>query len=80
MSDVAPTMTMLLQYGAKWDIDDLLTPGTSAPVVICLATGDHYELLQLMIEELGQRLVDAEDEHEHTALMYAVQNANLKCV
>ena len=33
-----------------------------------------------MIEELGRKLVDAEDDHEHTALMYVVQNANLKCV
>ena len=81
MSDVAPTLTMLLQHGAKWRCDDLLAPGTSTPYhVICRATGDHHELLQLMIKELGGRLVDAKNDHEHTALMYAVYSANIKCV
>ena len=60
---------------------DHLTPDTSTPYhAICRATGDHHELLQMMIKELGPRFVDAEDDHEHTALMYAVQSASLKCV
>ena len=81
VSDVAPTLTILLQYGAKWNRVDLLTPGTSTPYHgICRSTGDHHELLQLMTKELGHRFVDTVDDCKRTALMYAVQNANLKCV
>ena len=81
LSEVASTLTLLLQYGTKWSCEDLLTPGTPTPYhLICRATGDHHELLQLMIEELEGRLVDAKDDVEFTALMYAVNNANIKCV
>ena len=78
MSDVAPTLKMLLQYGAKWDHDDL--PDMMTPYhVICGSTGDHHELLELMIKELGQTLVNTKDDKDCTALLYAVQNANIKC-
>ena len=81
LSEVASTLTLLLQYGTKWSCEDLLTPGTPTPYhLICRATGDHHELLQLMIKELEGRLVDAKDDAEFTALMYAVNNANIKCV
>ena len=79
MSDVAPTLKMLLQYGAKWDGDDL--PGKTTPYhVICQSTGDHYEILDLMIKELGPTLLDTKDNYERTALMCAVHNVNIKCV
>ena len=79
MSDVAPTLKMLLQYGAKWDGDDL--PGKNTPYhVICQSTGDHYEILDLMINEIGPNLLDTKDNYERTALMCAVHNANIKCV
>ena len=47
--------------------------------VICGSTGDHHELLELMIKELGQTLVNVKDSKDCTALMYTVQNANIKC-
>ena len=82
VSDVAPTLMILLQNGAKWRSDD---PQRSVSVttpyhVICSGTGDHHELLELMIKELGQLLVNAYDDNGYTALMCAVQNANIKCV
>ena len=81
MSDVTSTLTMLLKYGAKWYGDDLVSVGTTTPYhVICLLPGDHHELLDLMIKEIGRVLVDAEDDCENTALMYAVQSANINCV
>ena len=81
MSDVTSTLTMLLKYGAKWYGDDLVSVGTTTPYhVICLAPGDHHELLDLMIKEIGRVLVDAEDDSDNTALMYAVQSANINCV
>ena len=84
MSDVAPTLKMLLQYGAKWDGDDL--PGKTTPYhVICDSTGDHYEILDLMIKELGPTSLDTKDNYERTALMCAVlappvHHANIECV
>ena len=81
ITEVAPTLTILLQYSANWNCDDLFRRGTKTPChVICLAAGDHHELLNLMIKEIGRAVVDVEDNCASTALMYAVQNANIKCV
>ena len=81
LSDVVQTLMILLQNGAKWDSDDLLMSGRMTPYhVICKSTGDHQELLDLMIKELGRSLLNARDDPQHTALMYAVENANIKCV
>ena len=81
MSDVAPTLMILLQNGAKWHPFCPLISYKMTPYhVICRSTGDHQELLELMIKELGQTLVNAKDADACTALMYAVRNANIKCV
>ena len=81
MSDVAPTLITLLQNGAKLEHDHLIMSGEMTPYhVICRSTGDHQELLELMIKELGRTLVNAKDDNGCTALMYAVTNANIKCV
>ena len=81
MSDVAPTLITLLQNGAKLAHDYLIMPGRMTPYhIICRSTGDHQELLALMIKELGRTSVNAKDDVECTALMYAVSNANIKCV
>ena len=80
VSDVAPTLIILLQNGAKWRPDDPQRSVTTPYHVICSGTGDHHELLELMIKELGQLLLNAYDDDGCTALMCAVQNANIKCV
>ena len=81
MSEVAPTMKMLLRYGAKWDRPDRLVKCKMTPYhIICGSPGDYYELLELMIKELGKTLVNAKDNKDRTALMRAVRNANVKCV
>ena len=81
MSDVAPTLIILLQNGAKLAHDHLIMSGDMTPYhVICRSTGDHQELLELMIKELGRSSVNAKDDYGCTALMYAVWNANIKCV
>ena len=81
MSDVAPTLIMLLQNGAKVDRKYHTMPGRMTPYhVICSSPGDHQELLKLMIKELGRSLLNARDDDGCTALMYAVSNANIKCV
>ena len=81
MSDIAPTLTVLLQHGAKWDRDDLLIPSKKTPYhVICQSDGDHHELLHLMIQAIGRALVNARDYDELTAFTYAVRNANINCL
>ena len=81
MSDIAPTLIILLQNGAKLTRNYLMKPGMITPYhVICRSTGDHQELLELMIKELGLTSINARDYNECTALIYAVQNANIKCV
>ena len=83
MSDVAPTLIILLQNGAKLDpnyriMSDMITMTPSH--VICSSIGDHQELLELLMKELGTTSVNATDYDKCTALMYAVRNANIKCV
>ena len=81
ISAVAPTLIILLQNGAKWYPNYLPMSDTMTLYhVICRSTGDHQVLLELMVKELGHALIDAKDDDECTALMYAVQNANIKCV
>ena len=81
MSDVAPTLEVLLKNGARWGRNAKLMPSKITPYhVICDSTGDHRELLELMIKELGRKLVNSKDCRRKTALICAVQNANIKCV
>ena len=81
MLDIAPTLQVLLQNGAKWGPNVTLMPSRMTPYhVICSTTGDHHEVLELMIKELGRELVNKKDLQDCTALIYAVQNANIECV
>ena len=81
LSDVAPTLTVLLQCDAKWDCNDQQPPYVTTPYhVICRGTGDHYELLELVIRKIGVTLMNAKDDNQCTALMYAVHHVNMKCV
>ena len=81
MSDVAPTLIILLQNGAKVDRKYHTMPGRMTPYhVICCSPGDYQELLMLMIKELGRSLLNARDDVGCTPLMCAVSNANIKCV
>ena len=81
MSEVAPTMITLLQNGAKWG--RIVRPVSTKKTpyhIICGSTGDHHELLELMIKDLKKSSLNAKDNKKCTALTYAVQNANVKCV
>ena len=81
LSDVAPKLIILLKNGAKWNRNDLIMSGGMTPChVICRSKGDHQELLELMIKELGRTLLNVKDDNESTALMYAVSNTNIKCM
>ena len=77
VSDLAPTLIVLLQNGAAWNIPP--TPVSTPYHVVCGGTGDHQELLKLMINKLGRKLINAKDEEDCTALICAVKNANIKC-
>ena len=80
LSDVLPTLTILLQYGAKWTSAQSFYCGRTPYHVVCLSNDDHLEILKLVIKELGLALLNAQDELRRTALMCAVQRANITCV
>ena len=75
-SDIAPTLIILLKYGAKRNFFYHLTPYH----IICLQAGDNDEILKVALNELGPSLVNAINSDQQTALMFAVQNANIKCL
>ena len=79
LSHVAPALTILLQSGAKWVSDDLLDKQKTPYHIICESPGDHHELLDLMINLSQQTIIDQQDSHRHTAMMYAVKNSNINC-
>ena len=57
-------------------LDDQKTPLH----IICESPGDHHELLDLMINLSQQTIIDQQDSHRHTAMMYAVKNSNINCL
>ena len=79
-SHVAPALTLLLQSGAKWNIDILLDNQKTPYHIICESPGDHHQLLDLMIQCSQRTIIDAQDWTGRTALMQAVQNANINCL
>ena len=80
MSDVATTLKLLLRVGAKWKHEASFKDGMTAYHIICQSSGDHDELLDLTINLCGPALVNKRSENGSTALLCAVQNANLNCV
>ena len=82
-SHVAPALTLLLEYGAKWNSDVVRrwSGGQKTPYhIICESSGDHHDLLYLMIKSSQETIIDAQDIQRCTALMRAVENANINCV
>ena len=77
---VAPALTLLLQFGAKWNSDTLLDEKKTPYHIICESRGDHHELLDMMIRSCQQRMIDAEDIGMSAALVYAVYNDNINCL
>ena len=80
LSYVAPALTILLQSGAKWKSDDLLDGQKTPYHIICESPGDHHQLLDLMINLSQQTILDQQDSHRNTAMMYAVKNSNINCL
>ena len=80
LSHVAPVLTVLLQSGAKWVCDDSLDEQKTPYHIICESPGDHHQLLDLMMNLSQQTIIDQQDSHKHTAMMYAVKNSNINCL
>ena len=80
LSHVAPALTILLQFGAKWNSDALLDDQQTPYHIICQSSGDHHKLLKLIIKSSHRTRIDARDKKRFTALHYAVCNANMNCV
>ena len=80
LSHVAPALTLLLQSGAKWNGTALLDDQKTPLHIICESPGDHHELLDLMFKSSQSTIINTRDIDDHTALLYAVKNANLNCL
>ena len=80
MSDVTPTLKLLLLIGAKWKDGALLNYLMTPYHIICQSTGDHDELLDSTITVCGRALINNQSYDGSTALLYAVRNANINCV
>ena len=80
ISEITPTLRILLQYGVKRSLSQQFYSNWTPYHVICVASGDHHELLGLVNEELGASLINAKNCYCITPLIYAVKKANLKCV
>ena len=80
LSHVAPALTVLLQARATWSSNTMLDEQKTPYHIICESPGDHHELLYLMIKMSQQRLIDAYDIWNVTALIYALLNNNVNCV
>ena len=80
MRQVAPALKLLLQSGSKWKNNAVLGNYMTPYQLICQATGDEVELLDLIINSSERDLLNSVSYEGSTALLYAVNNANLKCV
>ena len=80
LSQVAPTFQLLLKFGAQWINNALLENKMTPYHLICQSIDDQHELLDLMLLSSGRALIDTEDCRNCTALVYAIQNANINCV
>ena len=57
-------------------LDDHKTPC----LLVCETSGDHHELLDLMIKSFQRTIINTRDTDGHTALLYAVKNGNINCL
>ena len=80
LSHVAPALTLLLLSGAKWSNDALFSDQRTPYHIICETPGDHHKLLDSMIKSSQQSIIDIKDKKGRTALLYAVQYANINCL
>ena len=80
LSEMAEKLTILLQFGAKWNNYVLLGTQKTPYHTICKSPGDHHQLLRLMIKSSKQTIINRRDGKRRTALIYAVLNANINCL
>ena len=57
LSQLAQTLRILLQFGAKWNSDTLLDEQKTPYHIICESPGDHHELLDMMIKSCQRRIM-----------------------
>ena len=79
LSHVAPALTLLLQFGAKWNHNDLLDNEQTPLHIMCDSRGDHHKLLDLIIKS-SQGMICTSDIYGYSALLYAERNNNVNCI
>ena len=79
LRQIAHVLKLLLEFGAKWKDGVLLEDQMTPHHLICQSNCDNAELLDLIITCFDGTLINSESHDGSTALLYAVENANLKC-
>ena len=79
LGQVVQALKILLEFGAKWMVGVLLEDRMTPHHLICQSNGDNHELLELIITRFHGSLINSKSHDGSTALLYAVQNANLNC-
>ena len=80
LSYVAKALTILLQHGAKWKSSATLVEQKTPYHIICESSGDHHELLHLMIKSSLLTIINRQDSNRFTAVFSAVRNGNINCL
>ena len=79
LRQVAQSLKLLLEFGAKWKDGVMLEEQMTPHHLICQCNGDNHELLDLIITCFDGKLINNKSHDGSTALLYAVQSANLQC-
>ena len=80
LGQIAHALKLLLEFGAKWKDGVLLEDRMTPHHLICQSNGDNHELLDLITTDFSETLINNESHDGSTALLYAIRNANIKCV
>ena len=79
LRNVAHALKLLLECGARWKDGVLLEDQMTPHHLICQSNDDNHELLDLIITCFDGKLINSKSHDGFTALLYAVENANIKC-
>ena len=79
LQQVGQALKLLLEFGANWKDGVLLEEQMTPHHLICQSNGDSHKLLGLIITCFDGKLINSKSHDGSTALLYAVQSANLQC-
>ena len=80
ISYITESVKILLVFGAKWEKKKVLEKLMTPYHIACYAPDDQNEILDLLIKSSDKISLNNRDARGCSALMYAVQHGNIKCL